>query len=180
MDVLGPVDGQVDRAGLAVVPAPLFDRVADGRVVDHGQQLGEVVGEQPEEQHLVAVVQLVQVDVALQVGGEPAQLEVRAVRLLVQGLHRGREPAGQAEACPLVEGERGPPVGQGVGDDGRCVHGVLLRQGGEPDRAGLRSSEVADAAHSAAITRVNAIAATTVLVAVLIREKPMLGRTNAA
>ena len=55
LDVVGCVDGQVDAAGPAVLMAEASDRLADRRGVDDRQHLLEVLGEQPEEQHLVAI-----------------------------------------------------------------------------------------------------------------------------
>jgi hypothetical protein len=56
---------------LAVFVGVLLDSVADSGVVDDRQQLGEVVGQYPVVQGLVAVVQLLEVDVLGQVAGLP-------------------------------------------------------------------------------------------------------------
>ena len=86
LDVLDPVDRQVDGAGTPVVARPHLDGLPDGGVVDDGQHLRQVVGEETVVEHLVAAVQLVEVDVPVQVGGEALQLPVAASDLLVEGL----------------------------------------------------------------------------------------------
>ena len=53
--VLGVVNRQVHAAGTAVFVAEPFDRAPHGGGVDDGHHLGDVFGEQPVEQHLVAV-----------------------------------------------------------------------------------------------------------------------------
>ena len=88
-DVLGVVDGQVHAAGAAELVAEPFDRHADGRGVDDGQHLGDVFGQQPVEQHLVAVPQVRQVHPLPQVVGLLAVLRVHPPRLTLQGGHPG-------------------------------------------------------------------------------------------
>lgn len=78
LDVLGRVHRQIDPAQAAVFVAVLLDRGAHCRCVDDRQHLGEVVGDQPKEQHLVAVVQRAQVHVLREVTGLCAELGVRA------------------------------------------------------------------------------------------------------
>ena len=68
LDVVRPVDGQVDPARAAVLVGVLLDRLADRRVVDDRQHLGEVVPQHLVVQHLVAVVQLLHVHVLGQIG----------------------------------------------------------------------------------------------------------------
>ena len=109
-----------------------LDGLPHRRVVDDGQQLLEVVDQQPVVEHLVAVVQLVEEDVAGQVGGVGTQLAVGAVGLLTEGFHRRRQPADQSQLSSLLQGEGRAAVGERVGHDGGFVgHGFLL--GVSPD-----------------------------------------------
>ncbi len=117
--VLGPVDGEEDAARAPVLMAVRLDRLAHGRVVDDRQQLGEVIGEQPVVKDLVAVVQLLQMNVRGQIVGLAAQLLVRAPRLLVQREHRVGQSADEAEAVAFGGGEGGSAVGQRIVHDPR-------------------------------------------------------------
>ena len=85
LDLVRRIDAEVDAARAAVLVAVVPDGLADRRGVDDGQQLAEVVGEQPEEQDLVAVLQGGQVDVLVEGAGLPRALPVGALGLLVQG-----------------------------------------------------------------------------------------------
>jgi hypothetical protein len=58
--------------------AVVLDRLADRRRVDDRQHLAQVAGQQPVEEHLVAVVHLGQQDVPGQVGRLPPVLGVDA------------------------------------------------------------------------------------------------------
>ena len=115
--VLDPVHGQVDSAGAAVVGGPLLDGFANGRVVDDGKQLGDVVDDDLVVEDLVAVVELFQVDVLVEVVLQAPQLLVHAGGLLVQSLHRGGKPSHDAEAGAFRGGERGSPVRQRISGD---------------------------------------------------------------
>ncbi len=134
LDVVGPVDGQVDPPRPTVLVGVPLDRVADRGVIHDRQQLGQVIGQHLVVQHLVAVVQLLQVHVLGQVGRLPPQLLIDAPRLLLQGQHRRRQPPGQAEGLPFLLGERHPAVDERIvqgGRDGRGVssvlgHGILI------------------------------------------------------
>jgi hypothetical protein len=66
-----------------------------------------VRGEHRVEQPLVPVLQRAQVDVAVEVAGEPVHLRPAAADLLLQGLHRLGQQAQQAVAVPFLVGERG-------------------------------------------------------------------------
>ena len=77
-----------------------------------------MVGEDLVVEHLVAVVQLVEVDVPVQVAVEAVQLGVAAGGLLVEGLDGDRQPADEAESLAVLHRERGAAVGQGIGHHG--------------------------------------------------------------
>ena len=93
LDAVGILDREVGAARSAVLVAVALDRLADGRGVDDRQHLGEVLAEQPEEQHLVAVVQRGEEDVLREVGGLCEVLLERATHLLLDGEHARREHA---------------------------------------------------------------------------------------
>ncbi len=100
--------GQVEPPGpapdLGEAPAALGDR----RRVHQGQRGGHVGGEHGVEEVLVAVLQRAQVDVAVEVGRHARHLAPGPSNLHVEGGHRVREQAEQAELTPLRLGERGP------------------------------------------------------------------------
>ena len=102
-DILRVVDRQVDAAGAAEFLAEPFDRQPDGRGVDDGQHLGDVLGEQPVEQHLVAVPQIRQVHPLPQIVGLLQVLRVHPAELAFQGGHPGRQQTGQPQRLPLLE-----------------------------------------------------------------------------
>ena len=120
--ILDAVHRQVDGARAAVLPAPELDGLAHGGVVDDGQRLGEVAGQDPVVEGLVAIVELVEEDVLVHVPPE-----VRAACLLVKGLDDGGEAADEAELAALLMGEGGAAVGQRVSEDGWLrTHGVSI------------------------------------------------------
>ena len=84
-DVLRVVDRQVDAAGAAELLAEPLDRQADRRGVDDGQHLGDVLGEQPVEQHLVPIAEIGQVHPLPQVVGLLEVLGVDPAQLAFQG-----------------------------------------------------------------------------------------------
>ena len=89
-DVVGTIEGQIDAALPAVHVRVLLDGVPDGGVVDDGQQFGEVFGEHLEVEHLVAVVDLFQRQVAGEVVGEPLKLRPQPFCLCLQRQHGRR------------------------------------------------------------------------------------------
>ena len=97
LDAGGVLDGEVDPARSAVLVAVALDRLADGRGVDDGQHLGQVVAEQLEEQHLVAVVQRREEHVLGQVARLLEVLPVGAVGLLVDRQHPRRQQTHQPQ-----------------------------------------------------------------------------------
>ena len=66
LDRFGMVDRKIHASRAAALMVVLLHRHADGQIVDDGDHLAQVFGEQPVEQHLVAVVQGGQVDVLAQ------------------------------------------------------------------------------------------------------------------
>ncbi|HTT51021.1 MAG TPA: hypothetical protein VMH35_06465 [Streptosporangiaceae bacterium] len=103
----------------------LPDRLADRGVVDDREQPGQVVGQHLVIQHLVAVVQLLQVHVLGQVAGLSLQLAARAPGLLLQGQVRGRQPPGQARRLAFSLRERHPAVEKRIIKDSRNAVLVL-------------------------------------------------------
>ena len=87
-----------------------LDGVAHGRVVHDGQQLCEMVDEDPEVERLVAVVQLLEIDVLGEIRLLSMQLFVRPGGLAIEGEDSGRQATGQTECGPLRGGERNAPV----------------------------------------------------------------------
>jgi len=84
-----------------------------------------VVGQDPVVENLVAVVELVEEDVLVHVLLEVAQLAVGVGGLLVEGFDGGGEAADESEPTPLLLGESGAAIGQGIGDDGRFGRHVV-------------------------------------------------------
>ena len=125
--VIRPVDGQVDAPRSAVLVRVAFDGIADHRIVDDGKQLGQVIEQYLEVQHLVAVVQLLHVDVLRQVAALDLQLPVGTLSLLVQRQHRGRQAPGQAQDLAFGRGERHSAVAErSLRAAGMARVGVLL------------------------------------------------------
>ena len=84
------VDVEVDAARLVEPVAVLLDDLPDGGGVDDRQHLLDVLGEQPVEQCLVAVLHRRQVEVLGQVTGLLTELTVDAAQLGVHADHRVR------------------------------------------------------------------------------------------
>ena len=109
-DVLG-ADHQPPR--IAVDAAELLDRLSHRGRVDDGHHLLEVLVEEGVELHLGAILQGAQIDVTVEVIGEPAEVSVRALELLFERRDVGREHPEQPELAALFERERGALVEQG-------------------------------------------------------------------
>ena len=80
LDRIGMIDGEVHASGTPALVVVLLHRQADRPVVDNRNHLAQVLGEQAEEQHFVAVVQRGQVDVLAQRIRQPLVLDVGARR----------------------------------------------------------------------------------------------------
>ena len=123
------VDRQVDAARAAVLVAVALDRLADRGRVDDREHLGQVPAEQPEEEHLVAVVQRGEEDVLREVGGLVEVLQVGAALLLLQREHARGQQADEAEPLALLGAERRPLVEPRLGQDRATAQRGLPRVG---------------------------------------------------
>jgi hypothetical protein len=101
LDELGLIDRQVHPTRAPVLVAVMLDRLANRGRVDHRQHLGEMVGQHAVVQHLVTVVQLVQQDIACQVGRLTEELGIDASGLLVQRHVTGGYEADDPQVSPL-------------------------------------------------------------------------------
>ena len=110
LDLLGMVHRQVDPARPAELQAVPLDRRSHRGGVDDRQHLLDVIGQQPVEQHLVAVPQVSQVQVLVQVVWLAEILRVNPRQLPLDGRDVNGEQAGQPERLPLGERERGTAV----------------------------------------------------------------------
>jgi hypothetical protein len=127
------VEEHASRA--AVLVAVALDRLAHRGRVDDRQHLLDVFGQQPVEQHLVAIAQVGQEDVLRQVLGLALVLRVDPPKLsLYCGLPARQQPV-EPEGTPFLLGERGAPVehrvGQHVTATGPDVYRVTLLWGRE-------------------------------------------------
>lgn len=104
------VDGQVDRAGASVGVTPLLDGLADGGVVDHRQQLDEVIDQQLVVKGLVTVLEFFQEDVTVNVAVESLELAVAALGLLLESLDGCRKPSDHPVLQPFGAGESRSPI----------------------------------------------------------------------
>ena len=109
-DILDVVDGQVDRAGASVGVTPLLDGLADGGVVDHRQQLDEVIDQQLVVKGLVTVLEFFQEDVTVNVAVESLELAVAALGLLLESLDGCRKPSDHPVLQPFGAGESRSPI----------------------------------------------------------------------
>ena len=110
VDLVAVLVREEQPARLAVDPAEVLARLADHRGVDQRHHLGDVVAHQAVEEHLVAVLEVAEVDVLLELGALRLEVVVAAVELLLDRADvRGQQPV-QAELGPLVLGEGAPLV----------------------------------------------------------------------
>jgi hypothetical protein len=112
------VDGEVDAVRPLELVTVLLDGLGHDWVVDHREQLLQVVLQDPVVEHLVAIVQSREEVVPGEVCRLGAVLLVRAPRLLLQGGHAGREEAVEAERGALLVRERRPVVEARVPEQG--------------------------------------------------------------
>src|SRR5208337_3445262 len=115
LDAILVRQAQKKPARLPEQPAELLAAEADCRRVHDRQQLLEILNEQGEEQRFVAVLQITQERIALEVGLEAAQNLQAARRLLLERSDARRQKAMQVEGVTLRLGKRCPLVEQWVG-----------------------------------------------------------------
>ena len=115
LDVLRAVDRDEHPTGTVVFDGEPLDDLADRGRVDDGKHLFDVVGEQPVEEHLVAVAEAGEVVVLGERGPGRVVLLVDPAHLVADGGHLTGHEADQAEVAPLLDGEGRPAVGHGVG-----------------------------------------------------------------
>jgi len=94
--------------------AELLARFADRRRVDDGHQLRQVLDEHAVEEHLVAIQQSGEADVALQITALVANVLELQLDLLFDRLDRCGQQSVQAESIALFVRERQPLVGRWV------------------------------------------------------------------
>ena len=110
LDRIGMIDREIHAAGTPALMVILFHRQADGPVVDNRNHLAQMLGEQAEEQHFVAVVQRGQVDILAQGVRQPLVLGIGAGDLSFQRADDGREQTSEAQGFPFLHGEGRPLV----------------------------------------------------------------------
>ena len=119
--------------------AELLAGPPDRRRVDDGQELLEVLGQQPVEQRRVAVLERGEADVLLERVGLDAQVLELELDLLLDGQDAVGQQAAQAEGLALV-GREGEVLGQqpaaeqrraGQGDACRAAGGDVVERGGQ-------------------------------------------------
>jgi len=123
-DAVDVVRSEPDPAHVAHDVAEALAGFTDRRGVDDGHQLGEVLHQHPVEQHLVAVQQACQADVALEVVGLLANVLELELDLLLDGVHRGGQEAMQ------------PALRAFFGSEGQAFVGRRVLQ--QPDAALVR------------------------------------------
>ena len=102
-------------------PAVLLAGLAHGGRVHDGQELLEVVEEEPVEERLVALLQRGQADVALEGVRLAHDGGVHPADLLVEGAHRVRQQALEAEGLALLAREGGALVVDGMAQQRRAA-----------------------------------------------------------
>ena len=109
-DHVGFVDAQEQSPLSPVLVGEALDGLPDGGRVHHRHQFGQMVGQHLEVQEFVTVVQLLQQQVAAQIGGHGLQLAPDTVGLLFEREHRRRQPAGQPQPSSLFMSEADPSI----------------------------------------------------------------------
>ena len=115
---LPPVVGRDPQAaGAAEDVAELLARAAHRGRVDDGEELLEMVDEEPVEEGLVPVLQGGEADVALEGVALARDVAVGAPRLLLERAHGVGQQALEPERAPLLARERGALVVHGVAQE---------------------------------------------------------------
>jgi hypothetical protein len=81
------IDGQIQPPLSAVFLGEALDRLANGWGVDHGHQLGQMLGQHLEIQSLVAGAELIEEHIAGRIRWHALQLSPHPGGLLLQGQH---------------------------------------------------------------------------------------------
>ena len=110
LDALGSINGQVDTAGSAELVTEPFDRQSHRGRVHHRQHFGDVLGQQPVKQHLVAVSKVGQVHPLPERVGLLEVLGVDPAHLDFQSGHPAGQQTVQTKSLTFVKGERRPAV----------------------------------------------------------------------
>ena len=106
--------GEVHAASAPVDVAKRQAGIGDGGVIDDRHEARRIAHQRLEEQRLVAVAQAHEIDVALEVAGLGVEMPHHPLDLSVQGLDAGRQQALDAVLAPLLVGEGGALVEDGV------------------------------------------------------------------
>ena len=101
LDPFGMIDRKIHAAGTPAFVMVLLHRQADRAVVDDRDHLAQVLGEQAEEQHLIAVVERGQIDVLAQRIRQPLVLGVSGGDLSLQRADDGRQQTVEAQGSPV-------------------------------------------------------------------------------
>ncbi len=117
IDAFDIVDVQENAPRATECLAELLDRRAHGGRVDDREHLGDVLADQPVEEHLVAVVQLAQEDPLVEIVVQQRVLGVAARGLLLHRLDRPGKQSLEAEVSPLGFGERRAAVDARILED---------------------------------------------------------------
>jgi hypothetical protein len=110
LDLVGVIDRQVHPARTAEVQAVPLDHGPHRRGVHDRQHLVDVLGQQPVEQHLVAVPHLAEMQALGQVIGLAQVLRVDPPQLPLDRRHAVGQQPGEPERLPFGLRERGAPV----------------------------------------------------------------------
>ena len=107
---------QEQPARLAIDVREMLAALRHDRRVDHRQHLGDMPAQQRVEQHLVALLQLAQENVTVEIGRLTPVSLVVAPDLIVQCQYVRRQQTVQAESISLRDRERGALVQQGCAE----------------------------------------------------------------
>ena len=110
LHLVGMIHRQVHPARTAELQAVPLDHGPHRRGVHDRQHLGDVLGQQPVEQHLVAVPHMAEKDVLGQVVGLAQILRVDPVQVRLDRRHAVGQQAGEPQRLAFGQRERGAPV----------------------------------------------------------------------